>query len=393
MARPLDGVTVVALEQAVAAPFATRQLADLGARVVKVERPGVGDFARGYDAAVKGLSSHFVWLNRSKESLTLDLKRPEAREVLAKLIDGADVFVQNLAPGAAGRLGLDAAALRARRPRLVVCDVSGYGAGGPFRDKKAYDLLVQAEAGLVSITGTADEVVKSAISVADVAAGMYAYSGVLTALFRRERSGEGASIEVSMLEALGEWMGFPLYYTLYGGRPPARSGARHAAIAPYGPFEGGDGETVFLGLQNEREWVRFCAEVLGRPELAADPRFDANAKRVANRDALEAAIHGVFAKLTAEEIVARLDAAGIANGRMNSVAQFAAHPQLRARGRWREAPSSAGPLRALLPPATLDGAEPRMDAVLEVGEHTDAILAELGYAPGVVAAWRAAGVV
>ena len=393
MARPLDGVTVVALEQAVAAPFATRQLADLGARVVKVERPGVGDFARGYDAAVKGLSSHFVWLNRSKESLTLDLKRPEARGVLAKLIDGADVFVQNLAPGAAGRLGLDAAALRARRPRLVVCDVSGYGAGGPFRDKKAYDLLVQAEAGLVSITGTADEVVKSAISVADVAAGMYAYSGVLTALFRRERSGEGASIEVSMLEALGEWMGFPLYYTLYGGRPPARSGARHAAIAPYGPFEGADGETVFLGLQNEREWVRFCAEVLGRPELAADPRFDANAKRVANRDALEAAIRGVFAKLTAGQIVARLDAAGIANGRMNSVAQFAAHPQLRARGRWREAPSSAGPLRALLPPATLDGAEPRMDAVPEVGEHTDAILAELGYAPGVVAAWRAAGVV
>lgn len=393
MARPLDGVTVVALEQAVAAPFATRQLADLGARVVKVERPGVGDFARGYDAAVKGLSSHFVWLNRSKESLTLDLKRPEARGVLAKLIDGADVFVQNLAPGAAGRLGLDAGTLRARRPRLVVCDVSGYGAGGPFRDKKAYDLLVQAEAGLVSITGTADEVVKSSISVADIAAGMYAYSGVLTALFRRERSGEGAAVEVSMLEALGEWMGFPLYYTLYGGRPPARSGARHAAIAPYGPFEGGDGETVFLGLQNEREWVRFCAEVLERPELAADPRFDANAKRVANRDALEAAVREVFAKLTAERIVARLDAAGIANGRMNSVAQFAAHPQLRARDRWREAPSSAGPLRALLPPATLDGAEPRMDAVPEVGEHTDAILAELGYAPDVVAAWRAAGVV
>lgn len=393
MARPLDGVTVVALEQAVAAPFATRQLADLGARVVKVERPGVGDFARGYDAAVKGLSSHFVWLNRSKESLTLDLKRPEAREVLAKLIDGADVFVQNLAPGAAGRLGLDAAALRARRPRLVVCDVSGYGAGGPFRDKKAYDLLVQAEAGLVSITGTADEVVKSSISVADIAAGMYAYAGVLTALFRRERSGEGAAVEVSMLEALGEWMGFPLYYTLYGGRPPARSGARHAAIAPYGPFEGGDGETVFLGLQNEREWVRFCAEVLDRPELAADPRFDANAKRVANRDALEAAVREVFAKLTAERIVARLDAAGIANGRMNSVAQFAAHPQLRARDRWRETPSSAGPLRALLPPATLDGADPRMDAVPEVGEHTDAILAELGYAPDVVAAWRASGVV
>lgn len=393
MARPLDGVTVVALEQAVAAPFATRQLADLGARVIKVERPVVGDFARGYDATVKGLSSHFVWLNRSKESLTLDLKRPEAREVVAKLIDGADVFVQNLAPGAADRLGLDAGTLRARRPRLVVCNVSGYGATGPYRDKKAYDLLVQAEAGLMSITGTPDQVVKSSISVADIAAGMYAWSGVLTALFRRERSGEGATIEVSMLEALGEWMGFPLYYTLYGGAPPARSGARHAAIAPYGPFEGADGETVFLGLQNEREWVRFCAEVLERPALATDPRFDANARRVANRDALEAAIREVFANLTAEEIVARLDAAQIASGRMNSVAQLAEHPQLRARDRWREVPSRAGPLRAALPPAIPDGAEPRMDAIPEVGEHTAAILAELGYAPATVAAWRVAGVI
>ena len=391
--RPLDGVTVIALEQAVAAPFATRQLADLGARVVKVERPVVGDFARGYDATVKGLSSHFVWLNRSKESLTLDLKRPEALEVVGRLIDGADVFVQNLAPGAADRLGLDAGTLRARRPRLVVCNVSGYGASGPYRDKKAYDLLVQAEAGLVSITGTADQVVKSSISVADIAAGMYAYSGVLTALFRRERSGAGATIEVSMLEALAEWMGFPLYYTLYGGTPPARSGARHAAIAPYGPFEGADGETVFLGLQNEREWVRFCAEVLERPELATDPRFDANAKRVANREALETAIHEVFATLTAEQIVGRLDAAQIANGRMNSVFQLGEHPQLRARDRWREVPSSAGPLRMTLPPATLDGADPRMDAVPDVGEHTEEILAGLGYAPDTVAAWRAAGIV
>ncbi|MCY4076724.1 MAG: CaiB/BaiF CoA-transferase family protein [Acidobacteria bacterium] len=393
MAAPLDGVTVVALEQAVAAPFATRQLADLGARVVKVERPGVGDFARGYDATVQGLSSHFVWLNRSKESLTLDLKRPEAREVVGRLIDRADVFVQNLAPGAADRLGLDAGTLRGRRPRLVVCNVSGYGATGPYRDKKAYDLLVQAEAGLVSITGTPDQVVKSSISVADIAAGMYAYSGVLTALFRRERTGEGATIEVSMLEALGEWMGFPLYYTMYGGSPPPRSGARHAAIAPYGPFAGADGETVFLGLQNEREWVRFCAEVLERPEFATDPRFDANARRVANRDALEAAIRDVFANLSAEEIVARLDAAQIANGRMNSVAQLADHPQLRARDRWCEVPSSAGPLRATLPPATLDGAEPRMDAIPQVGEHSEAILAELGYAAGTVAAWRRAGIV
>ncbi len=389
---PLDGVTVVTLEQAVAAPFATRQLADLGARVIKVERPGGGDFARGYDATVKGLSSHFVWLNRSKESLALDLKRPQAREVVAKLIDRADVFVQNLAPGAADRLGLDAGTLRGRRPRLIVCNVSGYGATGPFRDKKAYDLLVQAEAGLVSITGTPDQVVKSSISVADIAAGMYAYSGVLTALFRRERSGVGATFEVSMLEALGEWMGFPLYYTLYGGTPPARSGARHAAIAPYGPFTGADGETVFLGLQNEREWVRFCAEVLERPALATDPRFDANARRVANRDALEAAIGEVFGTLTAEQIVARLDAAQIANGRMNSVAQLAAHPQLAARDRWREVASAAGPLRATLPPAALDGAEPRMGAIPEVGEHTGAILAELGYAPATVAAWREAGI-
>ena len=391
--RPLDGVTVITLEQAVAAPFATRQLADLGARVIKVERPVVGDFARGYDTTVKGLSSHFVWLNRSKESLTLDLKRSEAHEVVAKLLDRADVFVQNLAPGAADRLGLDAGTLRGRRPELVVCNVSGYGASGPYRDKKAYDLLVQAEAGLVSITGTPDQVVKSSISVADIAAGMYAYSGVLTALFRRERNGEGATIEVSMLEALAEWMGFPLYYTMYGGAPPARSGARHAAIAPYGPFEGADGETVFLGLQNEREWVRFCAEVLERPELATDPRFDANAKRVANRDALEAAIHDVFATLTAGRIVARLDAAQIANGRMNSVLQLAEHPQLQARDRWRDVPSSAGPLQATLPPATLDGAEPRMDAVPGVGEHTEEILSELGYAPDTVAAWRDSGIV
>lgn len=391
--RPLDGVTVVTLEQAVAAPFATRQLADLGARVIKVERPAVGDFARGYDATVKGLSSHFVWLNRSKESLTLDLKRPEAGEVVGRLIDAADVFVQNLAPGAADRLGLGAAALRGRRPGLVVCNVSGYGASGPYRDKKAYDLLVQAEAGLVSITGTPDEVVKSSISVADIAAGMYAYSGVLTALFRRERNGEGATIEVSMLEALGEWMGFPLYYTLYGGTPPPRSGARHAAIAPYGPFDGADGETVFLGLQNEREWVRFCADVLRRPELAADPRFDANDRRVAHREALETAIREVFRELTAAGIVARLDAAQIANGRMNSVAGFGEHPQLRARDRWREAPSSAGPLRATLPPATIEGVEPRMDAIPDLGAHTDAILAELGYPPDTVAAWRAVGIV
>ena len=392
-ARPLDGVTVVTLEQAVAAPFATRQLADLGARVIKVERPGVGDFARAYDATVQGLSSHFVWLNRSKESLTLDLKRPEGREVLERLIDRVDVFVQNLAPGAAGRLDLDAATLRARQPRLIVCNISGYGDTGPYRDKKAYDLLVQAEAGLVSITGTEDEVVKSAISVADIAAGMYAYAGVLTALLRRAQTGEGAAIEVSMLEALGEWMGFPLYYTLGSGSPPPRSGARHAAIAPYGPFAGADGETFLLAVQNEREWVRFCEVVLERPGLAADSRFDANARRVAHRDELDVLIHEVFGALIAEAIVERLERAGIANARMRSVAQFATHPQLETRDRWRDTPSPAGPVRMTIPPATIDGVEPRMDAIPDVGEQTDAILAELGYAPETVAGWRDASIV
>ena len=393
MAGPLDGVTVVTLEQAVAAPFATRQLADLGARVIKVERPKVGDFARAYDSTVKGLSSHFVWLNRSKESLTLDLKRPEARDVVSRLLERADVFVQNLAPGAAGRLGLDAGTLRERRPQLIVCDVSGYGSTGPYRDKKAYDLLVQAEAGLVSITGTETEPVKSSISVADIAAGMYAYSGVLTALFRRERTGDGATIEVSMLEALTEWMGFPLYYTMYGGSPPPRSGAHHAAIAPYGPFTGADGETVFLGLQNEREWARFCDQVLQRPELAIDVRFESNAKRVEQRLALEAEIDEVFGKLNVEEIIARLDLAKIANARMNSIAQLADHEQLAARQRWREVSTSVGPLRAILPPATIDGVESRFDPIPDIGANTDAIMEELGYPAEVVSAWRDDGLI
>jgi len=393
MVRPLDGVTVVTLEQAVAAPFATRQLADLGARVIKVERPGVGDFARGYDSVVKGLSSHFVWLNRSKESITLDMKRPEAKAVVNQLIDRADIFIQNLAPGAAERLGLGAENVRSVRPRLIVCDVSGYGSTGPYRSKKAYDLLVQAEAGLISITGTKNEPVKSSISVADIAAGMYAYSGILTALIRRTKTGEGSTIEVSMLEALGEWMGFPLNYTMYGGVPPARSGARHASIAPYGPFAGSDGETVFLGLQNEREWPRFCEQVLDRPELSTDPRFDANAKRVDHREELESVIEEVFSSFTASEIVDRLDAAQIANARMNGVAEFAEHPQLKARGRWREIQSSVGLIRATIPPATIDGVEPRMDKVPEVGADTDSILRELGYTKDVVTGWRKSGIV
>jgi crotonobetainyl-CoA:carnitine CoA-transferase CaiB-like acyl-CoA transferase len=393
MVRPLDGVTVVTLEQAVAAPFATRQLADLGARVIKVERPGVGDFARGYDSAVKGLSSHFVWLNRSKESITLDMKRQEAKAVVNQLVDRADIFIQNLAPGAAERLGLGAENLRSLRPRLIVCDVSGYGSTGPYQSKKAYDLLVQAEAGLISITGTKNEPVKSSISVADIAAGMYAYSGILTALIRRSKTGEGSTIEVSMLEALGEWMGFPLYYTMYGGVAPSRSGARHASIAPYGPFTGSDGETVFLGLQNEREWPRFCEQVLDRPELSTDPRFDANAKRVGHRKELDSAIEEVFSTLTASEIVDRLDAAQIANARMNGVAEFAEHPQLKARGRWREIQSSVGLIRATTPPATIDGVEPRMDKVPEVGANTDSILRELGYTKDVVTRWRKSGIV
>lgn len=392
-ARPLDGVTVVSMEQAVAAPFATRQLADLGARVIKVERPGAGDFARAYDDVVGGLSSHFVWLNRSKESLTLDLKRPEAAGVLRRLLPRADVFVQNLAPGAADRLGLGAGVLRAAHPRLITCGLSGYGASGPYRDRKAYDLLVQAESGVVSITGTPDEPVKVAVAVADIAAGTYACSGVLTALYARERTGEGASVEVSMLEALGEWMGFPLYYALYGGAPPPRSGARHATIAPYGPYAAAEGETVFLGVQNAREWTRFCAQALDRPALAADPRFATNARRVEHRSALDREIAAVFSRLPAADVVRRLESAGIATARLNTVEQFAAHPQLAARGRWREVASSAGPVRALIPPATIVGVEPRMDPIPALGEQTDAILGELGYDASTVAAWRAAGVV
>ena len=391
--RPLDGVTVLSLEQAVAAPFTTRQLADLGARVIKIERPGVGDFARGYDTTVHGLSSHFVWLNRSKESLTLDLKRPEAAEVVRRLLDGTDVFVQNLAPGATARLGLAATQLREAHPRLVVCEISGYGSSGPYRDRKAYDLLVQAEAGLVSITGTPDEPVKVAISVADIAAGMYAYSGVLTALLMRHRTGTGTVLEVSMLEALGEWMGYPMYYGTYGDTEPQRSGARHAAIAPYGPFAGGDGEVVYLGVQNEREWQAFCAQVLQRSDLARDPRFASNASRVAHRPALDVEIEAVFGGLATSAILERLDAARIANARLRTVRQFADHPQLTARGRWHEVETSAGSIRAPAPPATIEGVEPVMGPVPDLGAHTDAILAELGFDTATIAGWRDEGVV
>ena len=393
MMRPLDGVTVLSLEQAVAAPFTTRQLADLGARVIKVERPGVGDFARGYDTTVRGLSSHFVWLNRSKESLTLDVKHPDALEVLRRLLDRTDVFVQNLAPGATTRLGLSAAALRAAHPRLIVCEISGYGSSGPYRDRKAYDLLVQAEAGLVSITGTADEPVKVAISVADIAAGMYAYSGILTALLMRHQTGVGTVLEVSMLEALGEWMGYPMYYGTYGDAAPQRTGARHAAIAPYGPFAGGDGGVVYLGVQNEREWRAFCVQVLRRTELVGDPRFASNDSRVHHRAALDAEIEGVFGRLPTSEVLERLESARIANARLRTVRQFADHPQLAARDRWHEVGTSAGPVRALAPPATIDGVEPVMGPVPALGAHTDAILAELGFDTTAIDGWRDAGMV
>jgi itaconate CoA-transferase len=376
--RPLDHITVVSLEHAIAAPFCTRQLADLGARVIKVERPEVGDFARAYDNRARGEASHFVWVNRSKESLALDLKDPQHLAVLKQLIAKADVLVQNLAPGATGRMGLDAATLRAADPRLIVCDISGYGNDGPYRDKKAYDLLIQSEAGFLSITGTPEQPSKAGNSIADIAAGMYAYTNILSALMQRDKTGEGSHIDVSMLESLGEWMGFPMYYTLDDAAPPPRAAAAHATIYPYGPFAAGDGRKIILGLQNEREWLQFCNKVLLQPELATDARFDRNALRSANRVELEAIILSAFANLTAEQVVERLDSAQIANANMNSLADLWAHPQLKARERWTTVGSPAGDLPALLPPGKQSSFDYRMDAIPSVGEHTQAILAELG---------------
>ena len=372
--QPLAGITVVALEQAVAAPFATRQLADLGARVIKVERPE-GDFARGYDERVRGLSSYFVWCNRSKESITLDLKTPTGLEALRRLVARADVFVQNLAPGSTARMGFDHASLKAAHPRLIVCDISGYGGDGPHQTRKAYDLLIQSEAGFLSVTGDAASPAKAGISIADIAAGMHAYAAILAALIERGRTGEGRGIDISMLESLAEWMSFPLYYAFEGAAPPARAGAEHATIYPYGPFPAADGE-VMLGIQNDREWTAFCAQVLGDAALASDPRFDLVSRRSENRGALRDIIASAFGGSTVAEVIAKLDAAGVANASVNDMARLWKHPQLQARGRWRTVQTPAGPAPAMLPPG-LNVA--RMDPVPAVGEHTRSILEELGF--------------
>lgn len=392
--QPLKGITVVTLEHAIAAPFATRQLADMGARVIKIERPGVGDFARGYDERVHGLASHFVWTNRSKESLTLDVKQEEAQKLLMRLIlEEADVVVQNLAPGAAARLGLSYETLSQRKPGIIVCDISGYGSDGPYRDKKAYDLLIQSEAGFVSVTGTPETPSKAGPSIADIAAGMYAYTNILAALMHRQQTGEGQHIDVSMLESLTEWMSYPLYYAFEGAAPPPRTGASHATIYPYGPFRAGDGKTVMLGLQNEREWKIFCDKVLLQPALASEERFSTNAKRNAQREALSALIIEAFSKMTAEQVAQRLEQAGIANAQVNTMQEVWAHPQLKARDRWREVATPAGLIPALLPPGSWQHGAPRMDAVPALGQHTDAILGHYGYSGEQIAALRAEGVI
>jgi itaconate CoA-transferase len=377
--RPLNGITVVSLEHAISGPFCTRQLADLGARVIKIERPGTGDFARGYDERVRGLSSQFLWCNRSKESLTLDLKHPEARNILAKLLVDADVLVQNLAPGAAARLSLSYETLCEKHPRLIVCDISGYGSDGPYRDKKAYDLLIQSESGFLSITGTPEAPAKAGISIADISAGMYAYSNILAALIQRGKTGSGCRIDLSLLESMGEWMSYALLYAFEGALPPPRTGAAHATIAPYGPFRAGDGATVLLGLQNEREWKVFCNRVLEKPELAADPRFSSNSRRTEARGELSAIITEVFSGLTASEVVERLDSAQIANARANEIQEVWSHPQLAARKRWAEIDTPAGKVPVLIPPGVARESNPRMDPVPALGKHTDTILRALGY--------------
>ncbi|MBU3623540.1 CaiB/BaiF CoA-transferase family protein [Polynucleobacter sp. AP-Latsch-80-C2] len=391
--RPLDGITVISLEHAIAAPFCTRQLADLGARVIKVERPGSGDFARGYDKQVKGQSSHFLWVNRSKESLCLDLKQPAALAALKTLLKTADVLVQNLAPGAAARMGLTAELLQKDNPHLILCDISGYGNNGSYRDKKAYDLLIQSEAGFLSVTGTPESPSKAGNSIADIAAGMYAYTNILAALLQRGKTGKGSVIDVSMLEALGEWMSFPMYYAFEGAEPPPRNGASHATIYPYGPFKAGDGGTVMLGLQNEREWAQFCDVVLEDPVLALDERFDKNFKRNEKRTELLAIIDQCFSKLTTEQVIAKLEKAQIANARLNDMKGLWNHQQLKERDRWVNVDTPAGSIPALLPPGLNNTYDYRMDPIPSVGEHTDAILKELGLSDSDIANMRSSGAI
>ncbi len=391
--RPLEGITVVALEHVIAGPFCTRQLADLGARVIKIERPGVGDPARVYDDRVRGMSSHFVWTNRSKQSITLDLKHEEARTIVHKLLENADVLVQNLAPGAAARMGFSFDSLKDRYPQLIVCDISGYGADGPYRDKKAYDLLIQSESGLLSVTGTPESPSKAGCSIVDIASGMYAYSNILAALIQRGRTGKGCRIDISMLESMIEWMSFPLYYAYDGAEPPVRAGASHATIYPYGPFPAGDGKVVMLGLQNEREWAVFCDKVLEQPALKSDPRFNSGPRRSHSRGELYTIIVEALSGLTAEQVVERLDAAQIGNARMNDMHEVQEHAQLRARNRWVEVDTQAGRIRALLPPGVPDSFEPRMDPIPAIGQHTDAILGELGYDRRAITRLRSDGAV
>ncbi|MFL9863721.1 CaiB/BaiF CoA-transferase family protein [Paraburkholderia fungorum] len=377
MNHPLNDITVVSIEQAIAAPLASRHLADWGARVIKIERPEVGDFARNYDTAMDGLSSQFVWANRSKESLALDIKTGSGQETLEALLARADVFIQNLAPGAAERQGLDAKSLVARFPQLIACDISGYGSAGPYSDKKAYDLLVQCETGFLSINGTPETPSKSGLAIADIATGMYALNGILMGLYQRSRTGKGMAFEVSLFDALTEWMSYPAYYTRGRGEPVPRSGARHATIAPYGPFATGDGKTVFFGIQNEREWLSFCSVVLDDAAIAVEPRYASNSSRVANREALERTIEQRFAAWSSEQVLERLDRAAIANGMMNDVEALLDHPQLRARNRYRSVETERGPQDMFLPPVTIPGIEPVMGPVPAVGQHTEAILAEI----------------
>jgi itaconate CoA-transferase len=379
----LDGITVISLEHAIAAPFCTRQLADLGARVIKIERPKIGDFARNYDERVNGMSSHFVWANRSKESLTLDLKSDQAKAIIKALLLKADVLVQNLAPGAASRLGYSYEELVKINPKIIVCDISGYGDNakhpGPYRDKKAYDLLIQSESGFLSITGTDEQSVKAGCSIADISAGMYAYSNILAALIERGITGKGKRIDVSMLESMVEWMGYPLYYTINGESSPPRTGAAHATIYPYGPFPTGDQKQVILGVQNDREWLTFCEIVLNEPQLSQDSRFSTNSLRSKNRNTLQQIIEQKFELWTQSEICQRLENAKIANAYVNDIQDLWQHPQLKARQRWIEVDSPVGKIPALKPVGLTDENDFKIQAIPYLGQHNQTILSELNY--------------